>query len=205
SLALLNRGQLDPLEERGRNVTALAGTLDCKQAGVGGTRLVLEFSQVRQAALAAEVGGGVADELDAKGPAFFEVLLDPGVAVEEGLDLLGAEAVADGLKAGRVAAGGEAVGELAEGEAFGAGLTLGPFVAIEPDLARVREVGAELDEPGAELLIPQVEVVGGHPTIGLLEAEVDGAGLGGAVMADHDGLELLGNPDGDNAGSSGGL
>src|SRR5439155_26475938 len=83
SLALLNRGQLDPLEERGRNGTALAGTLDCKQAGVGGTGLVLEFSQVRQAALAAEVGGGVADELDAKGPAFFEVLLDPGVAVED--------------------------------------------------------------------------------------------------------------------------
>jgi hypothetical protein len=43
SLALLNRGQLDPLEERGRNGTALAGTLDCKQAGVGRTSLSLEL------------------------------------------------------------------------------------------------------------------------------------------------------------------
>jgi hypothetical protein len=48
-------------------------------------------------------------------------------AVEEGLDLLRAEAIADHLKAGRVAAGGEAVGEFDEGETFGAGLTLGPF------------------------------------------------------------------------------
>ena len=59
SLALLNRGQLDPLEERGRNGTALAGTLDCKQAEVGGTSLGLQLRQVLQLAVAAEVVGGV--------------------------------------------------------------------------------------------------------------------------------------------------
>jgi len=73
SLALLNRGQLDPLEERGRYGTALAGTLDCKQAGVGRTSLGLQLGQVLQLALAAEVVGGVADELDAQSPALLVI------------------------------------------------------------------------------------------------------------------------------------
>ena len=47
-------------------------------------------------------------------------------------------------------AGGEAVGQL--GEAMPCrGLPLGPLVAVDPHLGRVGEVGAQLDEPRAEL------------------------------------------------------
>src|SRR5215472_8496703 len=46
SLALMDGGQLDPLQERGRYGTALAGSLHCKQAGVGGPGLDLELWQV---------------------------------------------------------------------------------------------------------------------------------------------------------------
>jgi hypothetical protein len=34
--------------------------------------------------------------------------------------------------------------------------------AVDPDLGRVRKVGADLDERRAEALIPKVEVVAGH-------------------------------------------
>jgi len=54
-----NLGQLDPLEERGRNGTALAGTLDCKQARVGRKSLDLQLGQVPQLAVPADVVGGV--------------------------------------------------------------------------------------------------------------------------------------------------
>ena len=43
SLALLKRGQCDPLKERGRNGTALAGTLNSKQTTIGGASLGLQF------------------------------------------------------------------------------------------------------------------------------------------------------------------
>ena len=49
-----NLGQLHPLEEGGRNGTALAGTLDCKQARVGRTSLDLQLGQVPQLAVPAE-------------------------------------------------------------------------------------------------------------------------------------------------------
>ena len=112
-------------------------------------------------------------------------------AIEEGLDLLWAQAVADGPETGGVVTGGEAVGECGEGETFGAGLTLGPLVAVEPDLGRVGKVGAELDEARAELDAPDVEVVDGDPAVRLAEAEVNGAGAGcGPVVAGDDGLEL---------------
>src|SRR5262249_25644713 len=126
-------------------------------------------------------------------------------AVEEGLDLLRAEAVTDSLQPSRVAASGEAVGELGEGETFGLGLLLGPLMAIEPDLCRVREVRAELDEARSELGIPYVEVVDRHPAVGLPEPKANRAGLSGVVVTDRDGLELLGDTDRDHARGTGGL
>ena len=61
---------------------------------VGGTDLALEFGQVGQTTLTAEVVGRVANQLDAQGPTFLQILLDPGVAVEDvdadlGADLAG--------------------------------------------------------------------------------------------------------------------
>ena len=83
SLALLVRGQCDPLEELGRDGTALADTLDDKQPPVGGTGLRLDLGQVPEAPLTAEIGRAVDDRLDPQRPALLEVLLDPGVLVEE--------------------------------------------------------------------------------------------------------------------------
>ena len=72
-------------------------------------------------------------------------------AVEERLDVVGTETVADRLQRARVVTGGEPVGQLSEGDTGPAGLAFGPLVAVEPDLGRVGEVGADLDEPGPEL------------------------------------------------------
>jgi hypothetical protein len=62
--------------------------------------------------------------------------------VEEALDVRRPEAVADGLEGDRVLARGEAVRELAEGDAGVTRLALGPLVAVQPYLGRVGEVGA---------------------------------------------------------------
>src|SRR5690348_14499630 len=75
--------------------------------------------------------------------------------------------VADLLQRAGVVAGGEAVGQFGEGDPVSGRLPLGPFVAVEPDLGRIREVGADLDERRAKALIPQIEVVAGHPPVGL--------------------------------------
>ena len=55
-----------------------------------------------------------------------------GPAVEKALHVSRPEAVADGLEAGRLGAGGKAVGQLAEDEALTPGLALGPLVAVQP-------------------------------------------------------------------------
>ena len=66
-------------------------------------------------------------------------------------------------------------------------MAFGPLVAVDPDLGRVGEPGAHLDEGGAEVGVPQVEVVAGHPAVGLGERPRGCAGsglaLGGAVRA----------------------
>src|SRR6266567_2309097 len=82
SLALLKRGQCDPFKERGRNGTALSGTLNGQQTTIGGASLRLQFRQVVQAALAAEVGGRIAHGLDTQRAALFQIFLDPRVFVE---------------------------------------------------------------------------------------------------------------------------
>jgi hypothetical protein len=53
--------------------------------------------------------------------------------VEEALDIARPEAVANGLEAGRVLAGGETVRELAEADAGVTSLALGPLVTVKPE------------------------------------------------------------------------
>ncbi len=57
---------------------------------------------------------------------------------------------------------------------------------IDPDLDRVREVRADLDKAGAEVLVPQVEVETGDPPVGLGEGEPrDPVGALALVRGEH--------------------
>jgi hypothetical protein len=88
SLALLVVGLVDALEERGADVTALAGTFDDKQTVVDLAGLGDELGEVLEAGSGAEIRRLADNGLDAQGPPFFEVLLDAAVLVGEGkLDL----------------------------------------------------------------------------------------------------------------------
>ena len=116
----------------------------------------------------------------------------------------GLEPVADLLQPGGVIAGREAVGQLGEPDAGLERLPLGPLMAVDPDLGRVGEVGADLEERRAEVLVPQVEVVAGHPAVGLRERVLRGRGLGVALVGGPDPLELLGDADRGHPGPPGG-
>jgi hypothetical protein len=76
-------------------------------------------------------------------------------------------------------------------------------VPVDPDLARVGEVRADLDERGPEAGVPQVEVVAGHPAFGAVAGEPHRA-RGGLVLGpgEHP-LVLLGDPDRDHLRLSG--
>src|SRR5215211_6211623 len=52
------------------------------------------------------------------------------------------------------------------------GLALRPLVPVQPDLDRVREVAADLDERRPELFVPQVEVVAGDPPLSPVPIEI---------------------------------
>ena len=110
-------------------------------------------------------------------------------------DLRRAEPVADGLQPGGVIGGGEPVGQLGEPDPGVDRLTLGPLMAVDPDLGRVGEVSADLDEPRTEVVVPEVEVIAGHTPVGLVEGEPRSPGrplpLG---PGEHTGV-LLGDPD----------
>ena len=116
--------------------------------------------------------------------------VDP--AVEEPLHVGRSEPVTDRLQRVGVVAGGEPVGQRPVADAGAVGLAFGPLVAVEPHLGRIREVGADLDEPRPELGVEHVEVVDPDAPLGLGELEPDptaGAGVLGGV--EHP-LELLG-------------
>ena len=71
---------------------------------------------------------------------------------------------------------------------------------VEPHLRRIREVGADLDEPRAELRVEHVEVVDAHPPLGLVELEPDARPrllLKLVAAAEHP-LELLRRDDRDD-------
>ena len=87
-------------------------------------------------------------------------------ALGEHLDRARAEPVADRLQRGRISAGSEPVGQLGEPDPGLGRLPLGPLVTVDPDLHRVRKIGAHLDERRPETVVPNVEVVTGHPPLG---------------------------------------
>jgi len=113
----------------------------------------------------------------------------------EHLDGARLQPVADLLQGGRVFAGGEPVGQLGEGDPGLGGLPLGPLMPVDPDLGRVGEIGAHLDERRAEISVPQVEVVAGHPPVSLGERELRRRRAGLAPIGGPHPLELLRHPD----------
>jgi hypothetical protein len=76
-------------------------------------------------------------------------------ALHEDVDGGWPEPVADRLEHGRVGAGPKPVGQLRDGQPGLGGLAFGPLVTVDPDLDRVGEVGADLDERRAEVGVPQ--------------------------------------------------
>jgi hypothetical protein len=81
-----------------------------------------------------------------------------------------------------------------------------PLVAVAPDLARIPEPGAHLDEGGAEVGVPHRDVGAGHPTVGLGERPPWPASGSLALGGRPDPLELLRHPDrGHPEGPGGGL
>src|SRR6478752_2316587 len=69
-----------------------------------------------------------------------------------------AEPVTDRLQPDRVVGGGESVVQRGESDPGPGRLLLGPLMSVQPDFDRIRQVGTDLDERRAELLVPQVEV-----------------------------------------------
>src|SRR6185312_12456782 len=155
----------------------------------------------------ADVAGFVDHRLDAQRPAVLEVLLDAAVlgaklepdlaaggedaaaegrkrgrdhchpAVEEGLNVGRAEAVADRLQPRWVVTAGKAVTQRAERGAGPLGLPFRPLMPVQPHLRRIREVGTDLDEAGPELRVVEVEGVDADPPLLALEGEAGDARL----------------------------
>ena len=71
-------------------------------------------------------------------------------AFEEHPDRARAQPIADRLQRSGIGAGAKPVGQLGELDAGLGALAFGPFVAVEPHLDGVREVGADLDERRTE-------------------------------------------------------
>ena len=72
---------------------------------------------------------------------------------QQRVDLLGTQTVADPLQPVHVVDGGETVVQRGEPDPRLGGLPLRPIVAVEAQLGVVREVGAELDEEWAEIVV----------------------------------------------------
>ena len=94
-------------------------------------------------------------------------------------------------------AGGKPVGQFGEVEAAPTGLALGPLVPVEPDLGRIGEVGADLDEAESEVAIVDVEVGTSRPGARSCSQSNQGApAAAGLLGGAEDPLELLGGHDG---------
>lgn len=115
-------------------------------------------------------------------------------AVEEAVHHPGPEAVADGLEPLRLVAGSKAVGECPKADPGLGGPAFGPLVAVDPDLGRIGEVRADLDEARPEIGIEHVEVVDAHAALLLVEAELHVAVIRRPAPAE-DPLELLAGDD----------
>ena len=66
---------------------------------------------------------------------------------------------------------------------------------VDPDLGRIREAGTDLDESSAEVLVEDVEVVAGHPSLGGAEREPREVTPARAARRGGHPLELLRDPD----------
>src|ERR1700724_2985322 len=86
-------------------------------------------------------------------------------ALEESLDRLRTELVAHLLEPSRVLTGEKTVVEALEADPFSAQLLLDPLVAVEAELPRVGQIGADLDEcrPPVRILEVEVELVDEEP------------------------------------------
>ena len=82
---------------------------------------------------------------------------DPQPAIEAGLDIIGAQPVADRLQGGRVGAALEAVVERGERDTGPGQLPLGPLMAVQAQLQGVRGVPTALQEAGTPLLVDEVD------------------------------------------------
>ena len=93
-------------------------------------------------------------------------------AIEEGLDVAGAQRITGRLQGGGIGTREKAVVETLETNAVPPELLFHPLMAVETNLDRIRQIGADLDERRAPLAIVDVEVVlrGGDP----LAREVEG-------------------------------
>jgi hypothetical protein len=95
-------------------------------------------------------------------------------------------------------------------ESLSLSLSFSPLVAVHPNLAGIGKVRAQLDEAEPEFGIRDVEVVNGDPAVCFGEALPRACGLGlpclgRTVVRSQDGLELLGNANGDDTGLSSSL
>ena len=77
---------------------------------------------------------------------------------QQRVDLRRAEPVADRLDRGRVVDSGEPVVQRGRTRCLLGGLAFGPLVAVDAQLGVVGEVGAELEEERAEVVVEAVEV-----------------------------------------------
>ena len=116
--------------------------------------------------------------------------------VEERLQFGRSELISDSLQPGWVVTARKAVGEFGEVEALGSRLTFGPVVAVDPQLQRIREITADLDEAQAKVWVEDVEVVHRHAAIGLVEAELWSVCLGSSAVSHEHFLDLLSDDDG---------
>src|SRR5882724_4073081 len=118
-------------------------------------------------------------------------------SLEEVLELAGAQPAAGPAQRPGIVHGGEAIGKGDVADALLLELALHPLMPVAPELGRVWEVRAHLQEGRTPLLVQSVEVVDGHPPLHLLEGVVGTAGVGvpGHVGAHDDPLNLLGLAD----------
>jgi hypothetical protein len=118
---------------------------------------------------------------------------------EEGVYLGVAQAVTDALGGLDIRTGKQAVVHGLESDAAVGQLALQIFMAVEAKLGRIREIGAELEEEGAEVLVAAVEVIDVDHGGGINDPG-DGAAAGASLAggAGHADL-LLGDADKEDA------
>ena len=110
--------------------------------------------------------------------------------------MCGRQAVAELLQARGIGAGEDAVVQRLEGDAFLGQLPLDVLVAVDAQLGVVGEVGAELEEERAEVLVDAVEVEVVDHGRGPHDPGILLAGLGvAALLGAEDGRLLLGLAD----------